>query len=129
MGTSSIINIATKCVFLDVLSSYDWKTHIEHHTYWFLNLIPTICNIFWTEKELLAYKMKGKDGILADEDSDGKQHSIFLKKILNMDACKREKRPIRQLEVIWFSSFCCFHSWTLAQSTCFYPLMWQFKFF
>ena len=25
--------------------------------------------------------MKGKDGILADEDSDGKQHSIFLKNI------------------------------------------------
>ena len=36
-----------------------------------LLLKPSIC-IFCAEKELLAYKVKGKDGILADEDSDGK---------------------------------------------------------
>ena len=40
----------------------------------FLNIVITVLNmcILFAEKELLTYKMKGKDGILTDEDSDGK---------------------------------------------------------
>ena len=37
---------------------------------------PSI-GIFCAEKELLAYKVKGNDGILADEDSDGKKHRVI----------------------------------------------------
>lgn len=55
----------------------------------------SIC-IFCTEKELLAYKVKGKDGILADEDSDGKLHSV----IENIEYYRMQprKQPIRQLD-------------------------------
>lgn len=37
---------------------------------------PKLC-IFCPEKELLAYKVRVKDGILTDEDSDGKRHSVL----------------------------------------------------
>ena len=58
-----------KCVFLDNLS------YRILHTY--QNSL-NIC-IFLAEKELLAYKMKGKDGFLADEESDGKRNSVVEK--------------------------------------------------
>lgn len=41
------------------------------------HVVKPIIGIFCAEKELLAYKVKGKDGILADEDSDGKKHSVI----------------------------------------------------
>lgn len=37
---------------------------------------PKLC-IFCPEKELLAYKVRVKDVILTDEDSDGKRHSVL----------------------------------------------------
>lgn len=37
--------------------------------------VLNIC-IFFAEKELLAYKMKGKDGFLADDNTDGKRNRL-----------------------------------------------------
>ena len=60
------------------------------------HVVKPIIGIFCAEKELLAYKVKGKDGILADEDSDGKKHSV----IENFEyyCMQSRKQPIRRLD-------------------------------
>ena len=63
--------------------------------------------IFCVEKELLAYKVKGKDGILADEDSDGKWLSV----IENIDYCMQSrKQPIRWLHCHKIFTGHCFYT-------------------
>lgn len=47
------------------------------HSLWWLFLIRLSFPFLFAEKELLAYKMQEKDGILVDGDSEGKTDCVL----------------------------------------------------